>query len=312
MLLNCIEKVQPDEQVIAPAFPAWSRNRPAPWADLPPVEGMFLGASQLGTCAAAIGYRITGVPRTNPMGEAGFHSVGIGTKVHEAIQQELTERPPDGYTVGIEVPWEIPASPIMTVRSFADVVLWAQDADRDRLPEEVADIKTSAPFGFRKKSTTEGPDRGQILQIATGARALGANRGRLVLISPAELKGRDRIETDGYLDYRENRYTEWVIDCTDPGIVDLVDQELERLAKVADYIDTDRADEIPRAIPGVTPLGARIVEPETGTWQLWVRPSEGAPPVLFDTGTVWQCRYCDWQDHCAAQLNPTETEEEGG
>lgn len=291
MKLEGLTQVPLDEQLIAPALARWSGNQEHPGHPV----GIW-GASSLSSCAHALGYRYNNVEPTNPMSEAGLHSTALGTLVHRAIQEELVDNPPkaDGVELSVEAekPWRLTYGDHVIIESWADLELSFGSFS------EVSDIKTTAPFGFRMKSTREGPDRGQILQVTAAARALRAKRCRLVLISPAELKGADRIDKNGdEFDFRANRYTEWV---WQPEVAaELLDEELNRLEYIGRLLADGR--EVPRHIPGVMPKGARIVDPETGVWQLWVH-SDDEGDQLLDTGSVWQCRYCAWQDLCRSEL----------
>lgn len=306
MNLEGLQTVATGDEVIAPLFARWSADRYHP--DRP--DGV-IGASNLGKCSRAMAYRMLKTPATNPMTESGQHATGLGTAVHLGIQEQA---PKDGAIDGvvevqIEAPWSytipVEGSDVpVRIESEADLsISYLDDA------VEVVDIKTMAPFGFKMKCTKEGPDRGAILQIVLAMRALRAEhgldehavRGRLVMISSAELKGYDRIDKQpGEYDFRANRYREILIYDRDE-VAALADQEEARLAKIRRYIDAGDEGKIPRTIPGVTPKGATIVDPLRGVWQLWTQGPESGS-VLVDQGDTWHCRYCDWQDQCAADL----------
>lgn len=318
MKLEGVFSVNPGDQVIAPMLASWSKHRP--YDGHPPGE---IGASQLGKCSRALVYQISSEPVTNPMTESGWHATGIGSLVHQAINEELDNYPPEGWVGDHDLPWslvvEVPDSDPLLVKSEEDIGRWFREgSDEDgNLVEEVVDIKTMAQFGFISKVTREGPDRGHLLQVGMAmkarvdrAAASGREvqvRGRLVYIVPNELKGTDRLTKDpGEYDYRENRYHEYVWSWE--AIESLVQHELYRLVKVRTHMDEGKL--VPRTIPGVTQGGVIVGYHEgdrKGIWQRWARDQDGTP-VLIKTGKTWHCGYCDWRDLCMAELE-TETNE---
>ena len=304
-----IEQVPVEEQVIAPLLAQWSENRPY---EQKAAEGEF-SASQLGGCARALDYRSRGVERTDPMTEAGFWATAVGSMTHDAIQEELAARPPSsvldaGTEVRFRAVMQDSKGTEVVVASDVDLQLWF-DGDIG----EVGDIKTTAPFGFKKKATREGPDRGHLLQIAAGMEGLRQageqiDRGRLTLMSQAELKGSDRIDKSidstgepGPGDGRANRSTEWTI--TAEAASELLAEEVERLAKIKRI--QAKGGVVPRQVPGITPQGARVVDVgignQDGTWQLWLNDANGQA-FMEDSGRCWKCRYCDWRSVCRDEL----------
>lgn len=303
MKFEGLTEVALDDQLVAPALSAWSENRPYHRQAGP---GEF-GGSTLGKCAQALAFEMAGVPKTDPMGEGGHFATGTGSMTHDAIQEELQARPPAGLSVAVEVPWRVDTGDVQ-VASAADIVFGPEGKEPVEDPNEVVDIKRIAPFGFKMKMTKEGPDRGNVLQVAMAMKALGAPLGRLVYIGQAELKGSDRIDKsdEPAFDARQNRYGEFTFSWD--SVEALVDEELARLAAIKRFHGEGK--EIPRAIPGVMPKGARVVDPATGAWQLWTDGGQG--PALMDTGKVWQCRYCDWQTACTEQVVALAAKNAGG
>ena len=312
MNLEGLETVATGDEVVAPLFPKWSADRYYPG------EGRadnVIGASNLGKCSRAMAYRMAKVKVTDPMTESGHHSTGLGSAIHLAIQAKAKEEL--GRMVeSVEGNWRL-TIPVKGSETPIVVDSWS-DLDLNSPPGfdgiEVVDIKSMAPFGFKMKVTKEGPDRGHILQIVLAMRALRAEhgipadkiRGRLVMISTAELKGRDRVETaPGAHDFRANRYREILIYDRD-GVAAMADYEIARLARIRQRLDAGL--DVPRTIPGVTPKGATIVDPGRGVWQLYAvdnepEPGVSAQPVLIDSGSTWHCRYCGWVTRCAEDLN---------
>ncbi len=305
-----VELVDTGSEIVTPALPAWSKNRPYFGDDRADNE---MGASGAGGCSRELGFRMSGVEKTDPMTESGFHSTGMGSLIHDAIQAELIVNPPSGYSkVRAELPFRlpIPGTPL-EIYSQADLCFYVGKGVNAPI-DEVCDIKSLAPFGLRMKVTKEGPDRGHLLQNTMAMRALGVDKGRIAYLATAELKGRDRLVTEpGKDDFRGNRYAEFTYTMDDMS--DALDDELIRFARVWEITQQEGhpPTRVPAAIPGAMPKGARIVDPESGAWQLWVKRENGEP-ALMDSGSTWRCRYCDWQTACVAGVQAVELARKAG
>jgi hypothetical protein len=218
---------------------------------------------------------------TNPMGESGFWTTGLGRMVHEPWQQMLMARFPDAD---------------VEVQSSLEEHGLSCYGRADGVQEDLCiEIKTINGYGFKMiigaRGVAQGPRSGHLAQVCLNAFALNCNRAKLIYLSleclsPAELKRLARGEGEEW----QRFCAEWTIDRV--TIEAIANREITRMKAVLERVD--KGELAPRSIPDL-PKGARITDPRSGAWQ--VSAEDGA---VLDTGNTWQCGYCDFKDRCIA------------
>jgi hypothetical protein len=140
------------------------------------------------------------------------------------------------------------------------------------------------------KSPAEGPRLSAFLQGAIcaanteGCDELVVGIVSLENMSPAEAK---RAGVD--------EFGRWGAEWTYPESVfrPAAEAEIARLDAVLAATDLGLA--VPRTAP-MLPLGAEIMDPSTGAWQLRTE-DQG---FIIDSGTAWLCAYCGHRERCVA------------
>jgi hypothetical protein len=219
---------------------------------------------------------------TNPMDEAGFWVTGIGRQVHELWQRILMVTYPDAE---VEVQSSLTEHGL-SCYGLADAVML------DNNQRLVVELKTINGFGFKMavgaRGAPEGPRRSAVTQLCLNALALGAERAKLIYLSLENLSPRELRKLVGGDGEAWMKFAaEWTIDRDTIEAVAL--PEIKRMSRVLEVVDEGKLP--PRMIPGL-PRGAVITDPSAGAWQVNV---DGQ---ILDTGTTWECGYCDWRERC--------------
>jgi len=239
-------------------------------------------ASKAGSCARDLAYVAAGLEPSDPPGPAARWRMGIGTMVHDRLAEARRRAWPDAV---YEPAFSIGDPPL--VRGRGDV--W--------LPETrtAIEIKTINGFGFKRmigaRGTADGPRTSHVRQLALEAAGLGAAHGILVYLSLENLSGREAASAgrDDEIAWFAEQY-----DFEADDLTAIADAELERLARIADYVKHGKT--VPRRPPDL-PGGAEITDPAKG---MWVR--RGPDGAVLDTGTWWGCGYCWNQTRCVEDL----------
>jgi len=251
------------------------------------VEGSRIRHSWAAKCARALRYEIDGVPASNPPDVASQWSFRLGHLVHDEIQAALVEMFPN---CAIEVKYPNPeVDGSFTLDAEID---WLTD-DGEDAEAHVVEIKSINGFGFKKmigtRGRAEGPRHSALLQLALNANATPYCRGGWLIyaslenISVGEAERNDLTVLDRFL-----KVTWYPIDQLTP----LAKLEEERFRQVLD--EADAGTPTPRVIPDPDiPAGAVVTDPTRGEWK--VLDANGG---ILDTGTTWQCSYCNFRTTC--------------
>lgn len=251
----------------------------------PVVGGAPFRFSDAGKCARALSLKAIGAPR-EPMDLAGHHVTNLGTLVHEAWQAALVER--YGDRVQLEAAGTIDADDELLAGGSCDALLTEDDGSTTLL-----ELKTTGGFSYKlavgERGDAQGPRETALWQTALNARAHGADRAVIVVLS-TEAISKGAAERKGFTEV--GRFgAEWTIEREQ--LDSLADREVARLEAIRDLLAQHRL--APRHIPDHMPSGARVVDVDHakgGRWEL--RDDED----VIDSGTVFWCNYCDMRDAC--------------
>lgn len=294
---------------------------------------MYVRLGWAGKCARDIGYRLLEVEKSNPPDIAAIWRMGLGTMVHDKLQEIMPAAYP-GAEIEKVVGSEHDEIMGLPTSGRSDVYLVTTDDDvtgSEPGKRILIEVKTINGFGFKStigaRGSAEGARSGAIFQAAVNARAHGADEVVIVEISLECLSDRE-LESlvkkqGGTKDPIRKFVAEWSY--TMAELDELVDRELKRLEKIvamsaavqAEYDDykkafepVDSSDEPtpldewlsthtaglpPRSIPLEMPAKGRVVDPgNKGRWQVVVDGN------VMDAGETWWCGYCDFKDRCIA------------
>lgn len=295
-------------------------------SDLPmAVEGVRLRASWAGRCSREIGYKVAGLPETDPPDLAAYWRFGLGTLVHERLQSVLADAYPgaeiekitdwkrlglsgashvDAYLVTEErtsSSFRSPSGPGSSgqedelggagARSEAYVSDPDEGPNSGRTRSTVIEIKTTNGFAYKlmvgARGPAQGPKSGALLQAALSARALDADEVVIIYLSMEGLSPREaeKIGTDDIGKF----CAEWRYPIS--ALNEMIDREVARLGRIVELVDGGEL--APRHYPIEMPPSARVTDPMTGAWTL-----EKGGHVL-EAGTLWACGYCPMQQRCA-------------
>lgn len=161
------------------------------------------------------------------------------------------------------------------------------------------ELKSINGFGMKMaigaRGPAEGPRTSAIIQGALNGLALDADEVVLVYLSTENLSPRELANLEKYGTVKEAQpwqkfAAEWTY--TREQFEPIAKAEVARFKKILAVVDEGGLP--PRAIPVDLPRGARITDPMNGGWQV---VEDG---MIIDSGSTWQCHYCPYQTHCAA------------
>lgn len=248
--------------------------------DKPTALGTPFRHSDAGKCARYLSYVAAGIPASDPMDLSGYWNTRLGTLIHEAWQEALTERWPEA---------EIEPK-VATVGADGSGHLDAIIRDGDRVI--AYELKTIGGYGYkaavgaaRRGTPAEGPKEEHVLQAAINGLAVDADEVVIGYLAKESLSV--TVAQRFGCSELERFCAEWTI----PRAVyePLARDEAARVAAVLARVE--RGELAPRRRPSM-PKGAEIVEPSTGAWTLVV---DGQ---TIDTGSEWFCGYCSRQTLC--------------
>lgn len=236
--------------------------------------------SDAGKCARAIAFRALGATG-EPMDLPGTWVTSLGTLIHEAWQEALSQAFPDAL---IEPRLRIDG---LDASGHADAVV---NVDGKRV---LVELKTTGGFGYKNKvgerGAPEGPSYEHILQAALNGLAIDADE-IVIAYMATEAISRQVAGRKPHLTELHRFCAEWTFPREE--FEPLALQERARLEGILEVVD---GGELPRRIipSPELPKGAEIVDPTVGRWE--VRSDRG----IEDTGTFWSCTYCAFQKVCA-------------
>lgn len=233
-------------------------------------------ASELGKCARQISYRLQGLPR-DPMDDVGRHVVELGNVIHEALQADY---PDEDVEVGFQILDEDTGEPMIIGR----IDLRRVNLDGER---EVVDFKSAGSFSFENKLNREGVDVANVLQVAAGMLGVGVGAGRVAYVGKEALN-KPKTRKAG-LEEDDVRRVVLEFPFTLEQVDAMIGKEMARVAKIRRFVAEGRP--VPRVVPYAMPPGPTL-NPNDGSWQQY---EDGH---LFDSGKVWQCGYCSYQEVC--------------
>ena len=256
------------EGIIASTVGAYLRLEQERNGDKPTATGTLLRGSESYNCARKIAFRAAGVPKAHEFTDQTLLAFKLGNTLHELLQDAMA-----ALWSEFEAEAIVDLTPLgFDMSGHADGVY---SIGSDKL---VLEIKTKSSFGFKLAKKADHPDEGELVQAAMYALGLGAQAVHLVYLAK-EGAYRDGVKPGELLEWRY-RLTD---DFEGLGTVEeLATNELWRQQQIADQVSDFVIPE--RDIPG-----HGVVD---------------SPPPWQGKGQPWNCRYCDYRNHCAAL--PTE------
>ena len=237
-------------------------------------------------CDRQLAYGMANTPRPIP-NIADAYRMSLGTLVHAGLEDAMTNAFPsakfevqvDLRNIGVEG------------SAHADIVTYHDDGSVDA----VVEFKTVNGFGFKSMATdfkgpAQGPRSGHVLQAALSALSLNADRVVVAYLAMENLSPSMKSYVPGDL----GRFAaEWHY--TRDEYEALAYREIDRIIHVSKLMGIEDFT-VPTAIHDDSiPYGAFISDPSRGQW---IRLNALEPTIIEDTGKVWFCDYCDWQEQC--------------
>ena len=260
---------------------AWAGGSEAPSQP----EGTLWRGSWAGMCARKVAYMTTGQEKTDPPSTADYWRMGLGSVVHELLAPAIQTWLDDDDSVAVEE--EVNVELGLHGHGHVDLVLNSLETGE----KVVLELKTINGFGYKMAvEKGEGPRHSHILQGAMYARAVEADMLVIGYLSMENISP-NRAESVGIDDI--GRFaSEWHY--PKDQYMPLAAAEEQRLEGSALAAHADGPTSIPRRFahsdPDI-PFPAEIDDPRTGAWK-W--------GTSF--GKAWQCRYCDYQSRCIADM----------
>lgn len=240
-------------------------------------------------CDRQLYYALTNEPATEPFTVASAWAMGLGTLVHEHVQDAVQELFPNAIT-----------EPTVDLQSIgipgsghADLIV---DHDGDRV---LVELKTTGGFGFKDMATPhggrpKGPKYSYLLQAGMLAAALGIDK--VVIAVLAMESASVGIQRKYDLTDAERFSAEWHYHIDE--LMPYVEAERERIERV---INDVRDDQLPARVlhdPEVAE-GAQVTRPlsERAPWMVRQIDDNGNN-IVVEAGTTWMCGYCQWRTTC--------------
>ena len=264
---------------IAQAWAKESRDAPSQ------PEGTLWRGSWAAMCARKVAYMTTGQERTDPPTLADTWRMGLGSVVHELLEPAIQEWLDTDKSVHVEE--EVNVELGLHGHGHVDLVLTSFETGE----KIVLELKTINGFGYKMAvEKGEGPRFSHIVQGALYARAVEAD---LLVIGYLAMENISPNRAEGLgIDDIGRFSSEWHY--PKDVYMPLAVAEEQRLEGIAIKAHEEGPLAIPRRFshydPDV-PFPAEITDPSKGLWTM-------------DTkfGKVWQCRYCDYQTRCIADM----------
>jgi len=240
--------------------------------------------SQAGACRRAIYYDTTTEGPSDPMDVADVWVSTLGTVIHTAWQQALSDE--FGDRVTFETPVVIHDEDNKPFSSgHLDALITTDDGPL------CYELKTTNGYAFKRmtgrgvKGTPEGPRWSYIVQACLNAYAAGATEARIGLLSMESISRQVAKRED--LVTLQRTMAEWRI--TEPTITELARAELARFTDVDIAVHNDTPS--PRAVQ-VDDAEVVIEDPSTGTYY----NAKGL------ARTTWHCTYCRHRTRCCEDV----------
>lgn len=238
-------------------------------------------------CDRSLQYALNNVPASEPLTLADYWRFGLGTMVHEYLQETFVDLFPN---TKCEVPVDL-----MTIGLDGSATVDMITYNPDGSVQYVVEIKTINGFGFKKSATAfkgpaEGPRWSAVVQGALAATALDAEGLIIAYLSLENLSPSIALSYGNGTTVGQFA-AEWHY--TNEEFAPIAAAEVERINRV--MLMNGANVTVPRAIhdPEVTP-GATVTDSSKGTWM--VRNGD----AIIGTGRTWMCDYCDHRSQCIA------------
>jgi hypothetical protein len=256
------------EPLLGAALTEDLENNRAAEGDRPTADDTLLRGSDAYSCSRKIAFGAMRVPKVVPYNAGTLEAFEVGKQVHVRLQGLLVKK----FGAELEVACSYKAQGIEVSGHADGVYTWARS-------KRVAEIKSMKSYPFLKAAggtdnfgrtvDPEGPKVEHVLQAGIYANAPQIQADTVHLV---------------YYAKEDGRVAEWLLPMKgepfgpdQKDIAELVDEELQRLNRIAEDIRSRR-------------LPWRHI------------PSYGVvkdPPAADSKGEPWNCRYCPWQPLCA-------------
>lgn len=256
------------------------------------ISGARWRASWAGMCARRVAYEVAKTEISDPTTAADAYRMNIGTMLHEDIQAVI-ERAYPGSKVEMAV--KIGDGDVFGAGSI-DVYLLLPD-ERKILIE----VKTINPTGWKGLfGQREGGAKYQaVMQGAVSAASLPEDqRPDQVVIAYFALEATQPAVRDrsGMIPTEFGRFAaQWTYSREE--YEQIASEEIARMERIVQIVDDDGVHFVPRVIPDPWKPRHEIVDPAQSEYRERNRDGWATKKVR-----TWECNYCPFQSHCAADL----------
>lgn len=248
--------------------------------------------SWAGMCNRRIAYHLQDAPAA-PDDPESLWSFAMGHEAHRLVQEAFQARYGDRCQVEAEVDLGERACHIDVVLRFDKPEPFTVDNVVYLCRTVAIELKSTGGFSWSMQVKKEGPKLGAYLQGCLNAAAVDAD---LMVVGYLSLDRQSRTAKELYgkgLEPLDSVWATWAY--PKAAYVEDAEREAARLGRILAVVDEGRLPV--RRIPEL-PKGAQIVDPASGRWEVRVDADTG--PAIVDSGTAWQCSYCPFRAHCAA------------
>jgi len=260
---------------------AWAGGSEAPSQP----EGTLWRGSWAGMCARKVAYMTTKQEQTDPPSTADYWRMGLGSVVHELLEPAIQQWLDNDDSVHVEE--EVNVELGLHGHGHVDLILYSKASDE----KIVLELKTINGFGYKMAvEKDQGPRHSHVLQGSMYARAVDADLLVIGYLSMENISPQ-RAQSFGIDDI--GRFaSEWHY--TKEEFMPFAVSEEQRLEQIVLAAHADGPTSISRRFAHTDPdipFPAEITDPRSGAW------IQGT-----SFGKAWQCRYCDYQTRCIADM----------
>lgn len=243
-------------------------------------------ASWAGDCARALAYRMAGTETSNPTTVADAWRFNVGQMLHDHIQSTIVKRWPNSE---IEVKVRIGDDG----SGHGDCLVVLDDGRR-----VAVEIKTIGLTGFKTstlgKSKTAPPEGARVSAIMQGAlcaASMDPQPDELV-IAYFSLENIS-VYASKNLPSEYSRFgAQWTFSRDE--YVQIAQDEIRRMARIAQITDSLGPLAVPRIIPDPNLPPHRVANPATGLLHI-IDPETGD---FLRNDRTWRCDYCPFREQC--------------
>lgn len=241
-------------------------------------------------CDRQLFYALAEEPASEPFTVASAWAMGLGTLVHEHLQDAVHKLFPDAVSeekidltkIGI------PGS------GHCDLIVNHND---ERV---LVELKTTGGFSFKAmaglQGTAKGPRYSYLLQAGMLAAALGIDKVVIALLAMESAS--PNVARQNNLTEAERFSAEWHYHIDE--LWPYIHAEADRIEEILDDVRNNRLPARLLRDPEVSE-GGQVTNPLAPGKQPWMvrEPDADGNLVVTDTGTSWFCDYCQWRTTCA-------------